>query len=78
VDPYERVDLARRPDMVGVISDFLRELNSICDPLAMDVAAKSDQKALIEQHGGAERILARGGSSYTPIPGEEIKLIRRH
>ena len=77
-DPYERVDLACRHDMVGVISDFLWELNSICDPLATDAAAKSDQKAHIDRHGGAERILARGGSSYTPVPGEQIKLIGRH
>ena len=56
-------------------SDLNASLNAICDPQAMDQLAKQDQLALIQANGGEQKILARGGSSYTPIPGEEVKLL---
>lgn len=74
-DPEELHDLADKPEFAGVLQQFGRELDSICDPVATDLAAKRAQQALIERHGGVGKILARGGSSYTPIPGEEVKLI---
>ena len=54
---------------------FEKILKSICDPIDLDRQAKQDQSALIQLHGGVEKILKRGGSSYTPIPGEKVKLI---
>jgi choline-sulfatase len=74
-DPEEVCDLAGRADMALVKADFETSLQSICNPVAIDLEAKSDQAALIERHGGMEKILMRGGSSYTPIPGEEVKLL---
>ena len=74
-DPEEITDLAGRADMASVIALFEQKLRTICDPVAMDLEAKRDQAAMIERHGGVERILRRGGSSYTPIPGEEVKLL---
>lgn len=74
-DPEEVRDLAGDPAMASVLDGFLATLDRICDPEATDRAAKQDQHALIEAHGGPRKILARGGSSYTPIPGEEVKLI---
>ena len=74
-DPEEVCDLAGRADMASVRADFETSLQSICDPVAIDLQAKRDQAALIERHGGTEKILMRGGSSYTPIPGEEVKLL---
>ena len=32
-------------------------------------------RSLIEAHGGEAAIRSRGGSSYTPIPGEDVRLI---
>jgi choline-sulfatase len=74
-DPEEVNDLAGEPEMNQVLDNFLAKLNEICDPVAIDQQAKKDQLALIALHGGARKILARGGSSYTPIPGEEVRLI---
>ena len=74
-DPEEVNDLAGEPEMNQVLDNFLAKLNEICDPVAIDQQAKKDQLALMALHGGARKILARGGSSYTPIPGEEVRLI---
>lgn len=74
-DPEEVMDLGTSPSMVAVLEGFRQALDAICDPQATDLAAKRDQQALIEAHGGVEKILARGGSSYTPIPGEPVQLI---
>lgn len=74
-DPQEVHDLAGRADMALVRAGFETRLKAICDPVATDLQAKRDQAALIEQHGGAVKILMRGGSSYTPIPGEAVKLL---
>ncbi|MCC6195955.1 MAG: sulfatase, partial [Burkholderiales bacterium] len=54
---------------------FDRTLRAICDPERTDADAKRDQQALIVAHGGTQKILARGGSSYTPIPGEAVNLL---
>jgi choline-sulfatase len=77
-DPEEVHDLAGDPSMAEVLARFGASLNQICDPLEMDRQAKADQQALIKAHGGEAKILARGGSSYTPIPGEEVKLMGHH
>ena len=74
-DPEEVKDRAAEPAMQALVRDFRLALEAICDPVATDLAAKRDQQALIEMHGGVKNILARGGSSYTPIPGEEVNLI---
>lgn len=74
-DPEEIKDLASDASAADLLLDFRDALQGICDPEATDLEAKRDQQALIEAHGGAQKILARGGSSYTPIPGEEVKLI---
>ena len=74
-DSEELHDLTGDPAMAPVLCSFLAKLQSICEPEATDRAAKRDQQALIKRHGGASKILSRGGSSYTPIPGEAVKLI---
>jgi choline-sulfatase len=76
-DPEEANDLAGAAESKPALEAFEMLLKTICDPVAADQAAKQDQNALIEKHGGADAILSRGGSSYTPIPGEEVQLIAR-
>jgi choline-sulfatase len=75
VDPEEINNLAIDIGMLKVVEKSQNILQSICDPVGSDLQAKSDQLSLIELHGGVEKILKRGGSSYTPIPGEKVKLI---
>lgn len=74
-DPQELQDLAGRVESAGEVARFEAELHQICDPVQTDLEAKRDQAAMILRHGGTEKILRRGGSSYTPIPGEAVKLM---
>jgi choline-sulfatase len=74
-DPEELHDIASDPARAGDLIEFRQALLAICDPVAVDAQAKAVQQALIAQHGGAERILRRGGRSYTPVPGEQLDLI---
>jgi choline-sulfatase len=67
-DPEELVDLAGAPQYVDVIADMQRELLAICDPVAVDHAAKAAQAALIEQFGGRENALQFGVPGATPAP----------
>ncbi|VCU68243.1 Choline-sulfatase [Pigmentiphaga humi] len=74
-DPEELDDLAGRPESRPLLDGFEAHLRTLCDPEAVDRQAKRDQAEMIARHGGTEAILKRGGSSYTPIPGEEVKLL---
>ncbi|MCC6195471.1 MAG: sulfatase-like hydrolase/transferase [Burkholderiales bacterium] len=74
-DPEEMHDLGRDPRYRALLDTFTSRLAAICDPVEVDARAKRDQAALIARHGGAQKILRRGGSSYTPIPGEDVKLL---
>jgi choline-sulfatase len=74
-DPEELFDLAGRAESGAVLDDFHGQMLAYCNPIEVDRQAKAAQDALIITHGGVEQILNRGGSSYTPIPGEEVKLI---
>jgi choline-sulfatase len=75
-DPEEQDDLAGCAEAAPLLEHFDALLRSVCDPEATDARAKRDQAALIERSGGAKAILARGGSSYTPIPGEVVQLLQ--
>lgn len=77
-DPEEMNDLAPLAQSAPLREHFQTLLHSICDPQATDARAKADQAQLIARHGGPEAILQRGGSSYTPIPGEAVQLMPGH
>ena len=74
-DPEELRDMALEGGHEAELAAFNGALHEICDPEETDAMAKAAQEALIAQHGGAEAIIKRGGSSYTPIPGEDVKLV---
>ena len=76
-DPQELVDLAGLPAQAGNLARFERMLREHCVPENVDQQAKRDQALLVEKHGGREAIIARGGGSYTPIPGEQPVFIKR-
>jgi choline-sulfatase len=72
-DPEETTNLAARAEYREVVVRMQRELRAICDPDAVDRAAKIDQAALIERHGGAQAAfeLGRAVAGGTPAPVSE-------
>jgi choline-sulfatase len=70
-DPDERRDLADDPAHARVRDDLERRLRAICDPEAVDQAARADQQRRIEAAGGAAAIIAAGIKiPYTPAPDQ--------
>ena len=63
---------ADNPAYATVTAEYEAKLRAILDPEAMDAEAKSDQKALVERHGGPEVVFNRstGGKNFTEIPAE--------
>ena len=74
-DPDELNDLAADASHAETLSRCEAGLREILDPEAMDTLAKSDQRALVEKHGGAEAVLARGTFTNSPVPGEKPSFI---
>ena len=72
-DPDELQDLGANPDYAGICCQMELDLRSICDPEAVDAAAKADQIALVNAHGGIEAVVARGGFGATPPPGAIVQ-----
>ena len=68
-DPCERNDLGRDPAFASVVRECEAQLRAIVDPEAADAAARADQRAQIEKHGGVDAILKRGTFRYSPPPG---------
>lgn len=68
-DPDEAHDLAGEPVQAALVADFERALRAICDPEAVDAAARADQKRRIDAAGGLETVLKGGARfNYTPAP----------
>lgn len=72
-DREELYDLASSSDFADVLIMMESELRKICDPDAVNQAAKSDQAKLIERHGGREKALFVGAPAATPVPGANAK-----
>lgn len=71
-DPGETRDLAADPASAEILQEMERRLRVICDPEAVDRAAKDDQNALIARFGGPEAAMRVGpkGASPAPTPAE--------
>lgn len=67
-DPEELYDLAARPEYADTIEQMRQALLAICNPLAIDRQAKTDQAKLIEHYGGIDAAHKLGSSSSTPAP----------
>lgn len=68
-DPGETRDLAADPAHADIRASCERQLRAICDPEAVDAAAKADQARRIAAGGGAAAIRAGGVKiPYTPAP----------
>jgi choline-sulfatase len=66
-DPEELQDLAVSPAHAEVLECMRQALFAICDPLAVDRQAKTDQAALIAHHGGIDAAHQLGSSTSTPV-----------
>jgi len=71
LDPQEERDLGQDPRYSGVASDCETLLRRVVDPEAADRQAFADQAARIDQLGGRDAVLARGGFGFSPVPGAE-------
>lgn len=69
-DPEELANLAGQPAHAKTIHDFEQLLRTHLDPVAVDRMAKEDQRRMIEQYGGRDAVLARGGIHGTPAPAQ--------
>lgn len=67
-DPEETTNLAADPAHAEIVAEMEAALRSICDPEAVDRLAKSDQQALVDQHGGREKARLVGAPGATPPP----------
>jgi len=67
-DPEELHDLAGRPEHAGVLANMEGELRRICDPEAVDLAAKRDQAVMIDRLGGRQVAATMGARGATPAP----------
>ncbi len=72
-DPDELNDLGTDVEYADIRSQMEADLRSICEPEAVDAAAKADQMAIIKAHGGIEAVVARGGFGATPPPGTSVE-----
>jgi choline-sulfatase len=55
-------------DHAEVLAKFEASQRCRLDPEAVDAQAKADQRAILEKHGGAEAILAKGSMGASPPP----------
>ncbi|MFL2844895.1 MAG: sulfatase-like hydrolase/transferase [Candidatus Puniceispirillaceae bacterium] len=76
-DPDELRDLGADPDYADIRCQMEADLRLICDPEAVDAAAKADQAAIVEAYGGIEAVVARGGFGATPPPGVDAKYAKK-
>jgi choline-sulfatase len=74
-DPEELTNLADDPAYADVLTQFDRDLRAIVDPEATDRCAKATQRARMAELGGLDAIVAKGGVTHTPPPGEEASVI---
>jgi len=69
-DLHERTDLGSDPAHAATRARFEAALRVLCDPEAVDRAAKADQAAKIAAAGGMDAVVAKGTPGYSPAPGE--------
>lgn len=68
-DPEELRDLGGDPTYQKVLEECHELLLKICDPHAVDAAAKERQAEQLAAYGGREAVIARGDLGFSPPPG---------
>jgi len=75
-DPEEETNLAGDTAHAAVLADLQEELTRRIDPEAVNAAAQASQAALVERHGGREKVLNMGSFQGTPAPGEKAEYVQ--
>lgn len=70
-DPEELTNLCDNPNFKCIAEGWEETLRGIVDPDDADERAYADQCALIEKHGGRDKIIDRGAFQGSPVPGEK-------
>ena len=73
-DPIEAHDLAADPVARDRLDDMQRQLHALCDPQAVDLRARADQRRKADYWGGNAAILKEGLLVYTPPPGVKAEI----
>ena len=68
-DPEELINLATKIQYRQILKIYENKLFSMIDPHAINYEALADQAKIVEQNGGIEKVLIKGGLSGTPVPG---------
>lgn len=68
-DPEELSNRAADPDCVEALNACHAVLRGICDPAAVDAAAKRRQAEQLERQGGRQAVIERGDLGFSPPPG---------
>jgi choline-sulfatase len=68
-DPNETRDLAEAGAAGGQLAELEKALRKICDPEAVDLRAKADQRRMAEYWGGPENLSQAANIVFTPPPG---------
>ncbi|WP_421726084.1 sulfatase-like hydrolase/transferase [Bauldia sp.] len=72
-DPEELDDLASDPAYAETLKRFHTALSVRLDPVAVDADIKAAQRKILDSHGGAEAVLARGSMGASPPPGTQSR-----
>lgn len=75
VDPDEVDNLAALPAYRGIVAEFEASLRALVDPEDADARAKRDQRNRLSELGGMQAIVAKGGVTHTPPPGEAASIM---
>lgn len=67
-DPEELNDIACIPEHLHTLKELESELRNICNPEAVDIDAKRAQRQKVEEHGGWNEVVQKGGFGATPPP----------
>lgn len=68
-DPEETRNLVSDPAYADALAECQKRLFEICDPAAVDAAAKRRQADQLAANGGREKVIARGDLGFSPPPG---------
>ena len=68
-DPEELNDLAQDAGAQPVLEALKAELFKVCDPEAVDRAARAKQAILLAESGGKDAVIARGDLGFSVPPG---------
>lgn len=68
-DPDETTDLGTRDDHEEIVESHRAMLSRICNPTEVDARARADQQRRLDEHGGADAVLATGPTFlHSPTP----------